>query len=48
MYTKTNDELAKMIYEGADVTGEALQQLIHNLVPMMVHLGRMYLGRIPI
>ena len=37
-----------MIYEGADVTGEALQQLIHNLVPMMVHLGRMYLGRIPI
>ena len=48
MYTKTNDELAKMIYEGADVTGEALQQLIHNLVPMMIHLGRMHLGRIPV
>ena len=41
MYTKTNDELAKIIYDGTDKTEEALQQLIHNLVPMMVHLGRM-------
>ena len=48
MYTKTNDELVEMIYAGNDKYDEALQQLIHNLIPMMLKLGRMYLGKIPI
>lgn len=48
MHTKTNDELVEMIYDGNDKDDEALQQLIHNLIPMMLKLGRMYLGRIPI
>ena len=48
MHTKTNDELVEMIYAGHDKYDEALQQLIHNLIPMMLKLGRMYLGKIPI
>ena len=45
MHAKTNDELVEMIYDGNDKDDEALQQLIHNLIPMMLKLGRMYLGR---
>lgn len=48
MHTKTNEELVQMIYGGEDKDNEALQQLIHNLIPMMLKLGRMYLGKIPI
>ena len=33
MHTKTNDELVAMIYDGNDKDDEALQQLIHNLMP---------------
>ena len=48
MQTKTNDELVELIYGGDDKDDEALQQLIHNLIPIMLKLGRMYLGKIPI
>lgn len=48
MYTKTNDELVQMIYDGDEKCNEALQQLLHNLTPLMVRLGRNHLGRIPI
>ncbi len=48
MQIKTNEELAEVIYDGNDTDSEALQQLIHNLVPVMVRLGRMHLGKIPI
>ena len=38
MHAKTNDELVEMIYDGNDKDDEALQQLIHNLIPMMLKL----------
>lgn len=46
MNTKTNEELLRMIYD-SDHKDAALGQLIENLTPMMVKIGRSRLMRIP-
>ena len=47
MTSKTNEELLEVIY-GQDRADEALIQLINNLRPMMLKIGRIHLTKIPI
>ena len=47
MTDKTNEELLQIIYDQRE-TDEAFLQLIHNLRPMMIKIGRKHLSKIPI
>ena len=47
MTEKTNEQLLLMIYD-QDNEEKALLQLIHNLRPMMIKIGRKHLSKIPI
>mgnify|MGYP003314980812 CR=1 FL=1 len=47
MKDKTNEELIFLIYEG-DQSENAFAQLIKNLTPMMIKIGREHLGKLPL
>lgn len=46
MDTKTNEELLEM-YSSGENADNALQQLIKNLTPMMLSIGRKHLAKVP-